>query len=60
MKKYLEELATQSTLQDDIDNFNPYESCGGNCDDCYYLGVEDGEIHLARHLLEKFFKEENK
>ena len=60
MKKYLEELAAKSTLQDDIDNFNPYDSCGGNFDDCYYTGAEDGETLLARHLLEKFFKEENK
>ena len=34
------------------EDFNAYESSGGNFDDAYQVGVDDGEIYLARHILD--------
>ena len=36
------------------DDFNAFDYSGGNYDDAYYLGAEDGEILLAREILETF------
>mgnify|MGYP005609213341 CR=1 FL=1 len=33
------------------DEFNPYDTFGGNMDDAYYGGYSDGETQLAHHLL---------
>lgn len=54
MKAYLETLAARETWTDDLEEFNPYDMSGGNYDDAYYGGENDGETLLARHLLEKF------
>ncbi len=56
IKEYLEKIASQKAVQDEED-FNPQDYCGGNYDDAFALGEDDGEIFLARALLEKFFKE---
>jgi hypothetical protein len=34
------------------EDFNAYDSSGGNFDDAYQIGVDDGEIYLARHILD--------
>ena len=47
----LEALAETAMYGDDP-NFNPCEFSGGNFDDAYYRGVCDGEVQLARKLLE--------
>ena len=48
----LKHLAKQDTLFD-RDDFNPGDACGGNFDDCYNRGLDDGEIGLAREILSK-------
>lgn len=35
----------------DNENFNPYDASGGNFDDAYQMGLNDGEILLARQLM---------
>ena len=46
----LKELAIQTAASDDED-FNANDHSGGNFDDAYDMGCEDGEIMLARKLL---------
>lgn len=45
-------LAEAMTCREDDPDFNPDEWSGGNFDDCYELGVTDGEILLARKIVE--------
>jgi hypothetical protein len=54
LKAHLQKLAKRNCWTDGVD-FNPYEQSGGNFDDAYYRGNEDGETLLARELLERFF-----
>jgi hypothetical protein len=42
--------AEKNPKGDDAD-FNPMDYSGGNFDDCYYLGREDGDIDAAREVL---------
>ena len=57
LKEYLEELAAPvAWFDDEVFCVNDYS--GGNEDDAYYGGARDGEIGLARELLEKYFKGE--
>ncbi len=56
IKEYLEKIARQKACQDEED-FNPQDYAGGNYDDAFALGEDDGEIFLARALLDKFFKD---
>lgn len=56
LKKHIQIIAEQDSYDDD-ENFDLLEACGGNYDDAYYLGAENGEISLARELLALFFKE---
>jgi hypothetical protein len=51
LKAKLEELAAKKAGFDNPD-FNVYDWSGGNYDDAYSLGQDDGEISLARQLLE--------
>ena len=46
----LRKLAGDSADCDDSD-FNAMEWSGGNYDDAYSIGRDDGEILLARHIL---------
>lgn len=55
VKNYLEDLAIKKTWIDSED-FNPMEMSGGNFDDAYSSGLNDGETLLARKLLETYFK----
>lgn len=34
----------------ELDDFNPCDSSGGNFDDAYYGGQDDGETEAAREL----------
>lgn len=56
LKIELQEVAHKKCGSDNTD-FDIYGSCGGNYDDAYDLGSNDGKILLARRLLEKFFHE---
>ena len=51
MIEKLKKLAATEAACDDED-FNPYDVSGGNFDDAYYAGSNDGEILLARSILE--------
>lgn len=47
----LKDLASMQVNSDNSD-FNAFNYASGNWDDCYEMGKNDGEILLARHLLE--------
>ena len=53
MRIMLEELAAQNTWLDD-DDMDLYGMCGGNIEDSYGSGIQDGRVLLARELLKKF------
>lgn len=55
---YLESIAEKNACGDRED-FNAYDYSGGNYDDAYEVGVDDGEIFLARQLLDSFQEELN-
>jgi hypothetical protein len=57
MEKELLKLARRETWTD-LDDFNPCVLSGGNYDDAYYAGVQDGETSLAQQLLKKYFQSE--
>jgi hypothetical protein len=59
LNKLLVRLSKKETWADDIENFNPYESSGGNFDDAYWAGETDGEVLLARMILDEHFNEED-
>ncbi len=52
IEKSLKKIASRRRLDD---GENIYELSGGNYDDAYYIGVEDGEVNTADFLLEKYF-----
>lgn len=54
LKEMLEKLANRETWIGGGD-FNPMEFSGGNYDDCYSRGMDDGETLLAKLLLEQLF-----
>lgn len=54
LKKYLQELSSKDAAIESED-FSAYDASGGNFDDAYSIGVSDGEISLARELLDKYF-----
>lgn len=47
----IEKTADYTTRADDTEDFNPMDFSGGNFDDCYQMGCEDGEINFARELM---------
>lgn len=49
---YLKSVAAQKAYSDS-ENFNPCDHSGGNYDDAYNLGLDDGDILFARDLLRK-------
>lgn len=56
LKEYLKELASEHAHTDSND-FDIYGMCGGNYDDAYYSGTDDGQILLARQLLKEYFND---
>jgi hypothetical protein len=56
MIEMLKKLAGEKTLREHTDDegymISAYEASGGNYDDAYRMGVEDGKILLARRLLD--------
>jgi len=55
LREKLEKLSKKETVGDNED-FNAYDYSGGNYDDAYNLGYSDGEIFLARELLEMIYE----
>lgn len=51
IKELLEKLAKRDCWSDSPEDFNPMDFSGGNFDDAYFGGVEDGKAELARALL---------
>lgn len=49
----LKKMASTVAWCDALKDFNPYDYGGGNFDDTYYGGCKDGEILLARYILQK-------
>lgn len=45
------ERVANKTAASDSEDFNAYDASGGNFDDAYQLGTEDGEIFLASRLI---------
>lgn len=56
IKEYLQKLASEKLSSED-EEFNPQDYCGGNFDDAWSMGQDEGFVLCARALLEKFFKE---
>ncbi len=50
LKEYLEKLSRTGR---DVESV--YESCGGNYDDAYSMGIDNGRADLAQELLEQYF-----
>ncbi len=48
----LTKIAKDATLQDNDEDYIVDDYVGGNVDDAYQLGKDDGEIYLAREILE--------
>ena len=51
IKNILIEHAKRKTWTEDDDDFNPMDNSGGNFDDAYYGGCEDGKTELARDII---------
>jgi hypothetical protein len=58
MKEKLEKLAARRCWDEEDCEFNPMDQSGGNYDDAYNGGFDDGATDLARELLYEFFYEE--
>ena len=56
LKKYLETLAKRE-IWEDMEDFNPADFSGGNFDDAYFSGCQDGSTSLARTILKDFFEQ---
>jgi hypothetical protein len=56
LKAKLEKLSTRKCWQDNPD-FSACDYSGGNFDDAYSGGFDDGTASLAKELLETYFKE---
>ena len=48
--------AAEDTCHERNPGYSAYEGSGGNYDDAFYSGTQDGEIYFARELL-KLLKE---
>ena len=54
LESYIRRMASSECLADDP-NFIIGDSCGGNSDDAYNIGIDDGYAMLAREILRLFF-----
>lgn len=52
LKAYLIEKTKGQALLSEQDDFNPNDASGGNFDDAYQLGCDDGELIAWRDILE--------
>jgi hypothetical protein len=56
----LSKSANRSANSDEVPGdpwgFNAHDASGGNYDDAFYMGQEDGEIFFARSMLNKIEK----
>ena len=55
LRKALTKIAEGKTIFEKWgEDTNIYDASGGKFDDAYYLGDNDGQIMLARHILKDF------
>jgi hypothetical protein len=47
----LKRLAAKQLPEDEAGDFNPMEYSGGNFDDAYRMGLDSGEVQLARQIM---------
>jgi len=57
LKDWLRKKASSKQSFECYDDWNPMDHSGGNFDDCYALGREDGMIQMARTILKIYFQE---
>jgi hypothetical protein len=50
---FLKGIAERTKQDDNFEDFDPCSFSGGNYDDAYYIGQDDGEVSLAREILER-------
>ncbi len=58
-EKLIEKLKTLAAKKAacEHEDFSIYDYSGGNFDDAYRIGCQDGEIGLAQEILNEFFPE---
>lgn len=49
--EYLRKLSKHKTRPERWEDWNAYEGSGGNSDDAYRIGTEDGVISLAQTMI---------
>ena len=49
--EYLRKLSKHKTRPERWEDWNPYYGSGGNSDDAYHIGTEDGAISLAQTMI---------
>jgi hypothetical protein len=49
--EYLRKLSKHKTRPERWEDWNAYDGSGGNVDDAYQMGTEDGEISLAKTMI---------
>ncbi len=54
LELYIRNMSKSKCMSDDPE-FNINDCCGGNYDEAYSIGVDDGYALLARELISKFF-----
>jgi hypothetical protein len=54
LKKFLLQTAIRKCWNDDPE-FNAFENSGGNYDDAYYGGFDDGEARFAQQILQEYY-----
>jgi hypothetical protein len=54
LESFIRRMAQSECMMDDPE-FNVQDHCGGNYDDAYSLGQDDGYAMLAREILKRFF-----
>lgn len=54
LESFLKRMANSECMIDS-DDFNIQDHCGGNYDDAYSTGQDDGYALLAREILKRFF-----
>jgi len=52
-KKIILDEYDENGKSSDGEFFNPYDIYGGQPDDAFYGGMENGEVQMARDLLDK-------
>jgi hypothetical protein len=50
-----ERIKSLAESYEDLDNdFNPYDWCGGNCDDAFFGGANHGAEELASEIIKSY------